>query len=308
MGDKRFIAGRHTISSMIQSKALIDPDHLNCIEGVLYEHAPTNWTLTYNHITENNYLEGFFKNELEAKNSFEHVLGSSKFSDLIKLTYLKINEEDWKNSYKKHFNSWNIENFHWVPIWKKPSYSKPKDDLMLLLDPGMAFGTGNHETTKLCLMALVKFQNKSSCIPKTNFIDIGCGSGIIALTACLLGYEDVTGIDNDLDAIKVSHENATLNNINHASFEHKCIEAINDKIKYDFVVANIQSDILQKNAQCLIKIMRKGATLLLSGILKGEAKEVKSCFENIFQKNNIEITSSSHSMNQWEMIEFNSVP
>jgi hypothetical protein len=119
MGDKRFIAGRHTISSMIQAKALIDPDHLNCIEDVLYEHAPTNWTLTYNHITENNYLEGFFKNELEAKNSFEHVLGSSKFSDLIKLTYLKINEEDWKNSYKKHFNSWNIENFHWVPIWEK---------------------------------------------------------------------------------------------------------------------------------------------------------------------------------------------
>ena len=293
---------------MIQAKALIDSDLLNCVEDELYEHAPTNWTLTYNYITRNNYLEGFFQNKLDAQNSFDHVLGSSDFTDLINVTYVKIKEEDWKNSYKKHFHSWNIENFHWVPTWEKSSYTKPKDDLMLVLDPGMAFGTGNHETTKLCLMALVKFQNKSSYFRKTKFIDIGCGSGIIALTARLLGYEDVVGIDNDLDAIKVSHENATLNNINHISFEHKCIEAINNETNYDFVVANIQSNVLQKNALGIIKIMRKGATLLLSGILKSEAKEVKLCFENVFQKNNIEITSSSYSMNEWEMIEFNSIP
>ena len=293
---------------MIQAKALIDSDLLNCVEDELYEHAPTNWTLTYNYITRNNYLEGFFQNKLDAKNSFDHVLGSSDFTDLINVTYVKIKEEDWKNSYKKHFHSWNIENFHWVPSWEKSLYTKPKDDLMLVLDPGMAFGTGNHETTKLCLMALVKFQNKSSCFRKTKFIDIGCGSGIIALTARLLGYEDVIGIDNDLDAIKVSHENATLNNINHISFEHKCIEAINNETNYDFVVANIQSNVLQKNALGIIKIMRKGATLLLSGILKSEAKEVKLCFENVFQKNNIKITSSSYSMNEWEMIEFNSIP
>ena len=90
----------------------------------------------------------------------------------------------------------------------------------------MAFGTGNHETTKLCLRHWLNFKIKALTFVKQNFIDIGCGSGIIALTARLLGYEDVVGIDNDLDAIKVSHENATLNNINHISFEHKCIEQL----------------------------------------------------------------------------------
>ena len=292
---------------MIQAKALINSDFSNSIEDELYEHAPTNWILRYDYITGNNYLEGFFKNEYEAQCSFEDVLGSSNFSNLINVTYLKIEEEDWKNSYKKHFHSWMVDNFHWVPTWEKSTYLKPKDDLMLLLDPGMAFGTGNHETTKLCLTTLVKFQNKSCYLPKSKFIDIGCGSGIIALTACLLGYEDVIGIDNDLDAIKVSNENATLNNINNVSFEHKCLETIDNGIKYDFIVANIQSNILQKNVKNLINIMRDGAILLLSGILKKETQEVKFCFENAFIKNKIEINSACYSINEWEMIEFSSI-
>ena len=112
----------------------------------------------------------------------------------------------------------------------------------------MAFGTGNHETTKLCLEAIVAIKNGKGSKNQNpeSFLDLGCGSGIIARIGMkLLGYDRVEGIDIDPDAVRIAMENATLNSIPDISFHSCSIDGVDRKLPYDVVVANIQTDALR---------------------------------------------------------------
>src|SRR5262249_19203508 len=120
-------------------------------------------------------------------------------------------DADWRESYKAHFKPWQFGRLHWVPVWERETFKLPPGGAVLWLDPGLAFGTGNHETTRLCVERLVALAEERGTAGRV--IDAGCGSGILALSAALLGYRDVVGFDNDPEAVRVSEENAALNGL-----------------------------------------------------------------------------------------------
>ena len=148
----------------------------------------------------------------------------------------------------------------------------------LWLDPGLAFGTGNHETTRLCVERLVVCAEEHGTGGRV--IDAGCGSGILALSAALLGYRDVLGFDNDPEAVRVSGENAALNGLTgQVRFETADLETGLAGRQADLLLANIQADVLLRYAAVLIGAVAPGGTLILSGILAGENGQVRAGFE-----------------------------
>ena len=288
---------------MIKVTGQISIETANQIEDVLYEYAPHNWLISTDLLQDKYELIGFFQNNEEAISSFREIFDLNFNLSSNILSIADVQNEDWKNSYKKHFQPWSIGNFHWVPCWERNRYKVTNKSKRLLLDPGMAFGTGNHETTKLCLHAIIKLQQEK-LIGSRSLLDIGCGSGIIALTASLIGFKQVEGIDNDYDAIKVSKQNSKLNNIKDVNFRVESLADLSPYKKFAYIVANIQSDILQKYSSELLNIMDTNGTLILSGILSSEKETVKSHFENKIKNMKMNFQVSDRTINEWSLLEF----
>ena len=173
----------------------------------------------------------------------------------------KCNDEDWQDEWKKYFHTVNItDNIVIKPSWDK--YEPSDNEIVVEIDPGLAFGTGTHETTSLCVEFLEKYaQNKKK------LLDIGCGSGILMLIGKKLGVEKVVGIDIDEKVNDVVLENFSKNEIseNFQVIIGNLVDDINEK--YDLVVSNILVDVLEKLLEDIEKILEKGATVIFSGIL-----------------------------------------
>lgn len=192
----------------------------------------------------------------------------------------ELPDVDWKESYKAHFKASKFGRLHWVPVWERETFTLPAGEEVLWLDPGMAFGTGNHETTRLCCERLARHAEKRG--RAGSVIDAGCGSGILALSAAKLGFTAVAGFDNDPEAIRVSRENAGLNGLT-----GKVDFQVGDLItgfqgrRADLVLANIQSDVLVRFANELVSAVAPGGELVLSGILSRELDEMRTRFSEI---------------------------
>ena len=173
----------------------------------------------------------------------------------------KCNDEDWQDEWKKYFHTVNItDNIVIKPSWDE--YEPSDNEIVVEIDPGLAFGTGTHETTSLCVEFLEKYaQNKKK------LLDIGCGSGILMLIGKKLGVEKVVGIDIDEKVNDVVLENFSKNRIND-NFQviiGNLVDDVNEK--YDLVVSNILVDVLEKLLEDIEKILEKDATVIFSGIL-----------------------------------------
>ena len=173
----------------------------------------------------------------------------------------KCNDEDWQDEWKKYFHTVNItDNIMIKPSWDE--YEPSDNEIVVEIDPGLAFGTGTHETTSLCVEFLEKYaQNKKK------LLDIGCGSGILMLIGKKLGVEKVVGIDIDEKVNDVVLENFSKNGINE-NFQviiGNLVDDVNEK--YDLVVSNILVDVLEKLLEDIEKILEKDATVIFSGIL-----------------------------------------
>ena len=173
----------------------------------------------------------------------------------------KCNDEDWQDEWKKYFHTVNItDNIVIKPSWDK--YEPSDNEIVVEIDPGLAFGAGTHETTSLCVEFLEKYaQNKKK------LLDIGCGSGILMLIGKKLGVEKVVGIDIDEKVNDVVLENFSKNRIND-NFQviiGNLVDNVNEK--YDLVVSNILVDVLEKLLEDIEKILEKDATVIFSGIL-----------------------------------------
>lgn len=266
--------------SLFKLSTPIPWDKTDCVEGFLFENAPSNWALEVNHITGDGLLNGFFTSEKDMLR--QRSIISNEIGYFVELNFSVdlINDEDWKESYKVHFTPWCYRNFNLIPLWLKNTFRGSGDEISLFLDPGMAFGTGNHESTRMCLEFLIeknRSQKKSDSI-----LDLGCGSGILSLAAKLIGYKEVLGIDNDHEAVRISKENALLNDL-----EGKISFRTSDLFEleldhtigtFDCVVANIQADILQSCASRILKHTHAGSSIILSGILSIEIAQVISAF------------------------------
>ena len=192
-----------------------------------------------------------------------------------KITISGVNEEDWANSWKAYYKPIEIgEKIVIVPAWEK--YNAPEGKIEVRMDPGMAFGTGTHETTRLVIGLLEKYIKGGERV-----LDVGCGSGILAICASKLGGGECKAYDIDPVAVKVAREN-----IKDAGLEGRVTCDVSDLLRgvdssnggYDVICANIVADIIIRMTPDVGSLMNEGAVLLASGIISERADEVVECF------------------------------
>ena len=186
-------------------------------------------------------------------------------------------DEDWTLSYRLHFKTTEISpRLVVVPTWE--NHEPAPGQAMLKMDPGMAFGTGNHATTRACLEYIAESE------PQPSFLDVGCGSGILAVAAKLLGFGDVRGFDLDADAVEVAKETASLNGVDVPFFRGDLsghMEGNPDIAPADFVAANVLGPVLIRFAERIASLVNPGGRIILSGILDELYPEVKSAYETL---------------------------
>ncbi len=183
---------------------------------------------------------------------------------------------DWINNWKQYFHQFYIDDILVIPSWEdvKPS---DEDKLVLHIDPGTAFGTGMHETTQLCIRQLRKF-----ITPKTEILDVGTGSGILAILSLMFGAKHAVGTDLDICAIEAVEQNCEANGINKDKFEMMIGNIITDKEvqdkvgyeRYDIVVANILADVLVPLTPVILHHLKKGGIYITSGIIDDKEQTV----------------------------------
>ncbi|MFB8829905.1 50S ribosomal protein L11 methyltransferase [Azotobacter sp. CWF10] len=186
----------------------------------------------------------------------------------------RIEDQDWERSWMDNFQPMRFGRRLWiVPSW----HQAPEPEAVnLLLDPGLAFGTGTHPTTALCLEWL-DGQDLADC----SVLDFGCGSGILAIAALLLGAKRAVGTDIDPQALEASRDNATRNGIDPARFP-LYLPADLPQQPADVVVANILAGPLVQLAPTITSLVKPGGRLALSGILAEQAEEVRAAYQGAF--------------------------
>lgn len=233
------------------------------------------------------YLEVLEDNSAELNeilvNVKNELLEMAEFTDMgsLNITQSVTEDEDWINNWKAYFKPFYIDDILIKPTWEE--LPEGKDYSMYIdIDPGIAFGTGMHETTRLCIRQLRKYVNG-----EINLLDVGCGSGILSIIGLKLGAGKATAIDIDPDATKATFENAEVNGIDMSTytvFDGNILEdkEIQDKTGYecyDIVVANILADVIIPLQRIIALHMKKGAILITSGIINTKEQEVKEAIE-----------------------------
>ena len=202
-----------------------------------------------------------------------------------------VNESDWANEWKKYYKPTKVGKKIVVkPSWE--DYEKQEGDLIIELDPGMAFGTGTHETTSMCIRELENYVDET----KTVF-DIGCGSGILAISAAQLGAKEVVAGDLDEVAVKVSKENCEINHVSDkVVVKHGSLFEVVDS-KADVIVANIIADIIKILAKDVSKFLKEDGVFISSGIILAKIDEVCEALE----ENGFEIVKVER-LGEWSAI------
>ena len=184
-----------------------------------------------------------------------------------------VNDSDWNENWKKYFHATEIgEKLAIVPSWEK--YENKNNRTILQIDPGAAFGTGTHATTSLCLEMLQNYVN--DC---TEMLDIGCGSGILAVASVLLGAKTAVGVDIDAQSVKTAKENAEINGVTDKTEFIVGDLAERVKGKYSVVCANIVADVVMRLLGNVKNYMEENAVLIVSGIIDLREKDVLNAAE-----------------------------
>ena len=195
----------------------------------------------------------------------------------------RVDDEDWATAWKKHYKPFHISDSVVIkPSWEE--YNALDGEIVIELDPGMAFGTGTHETTRLCSQLLEKHIKKGDSI-----IDVGCGTGILSIIGLKLGAEKVTAVDIDEVAVRITKENSEINGVLDSIIARKGVLADLELVtadtpnalantdlieKADIMVANIIADVIIGLSSQVPKYLKKGGILLTSGIIRERKDEV----------------------------------
>ncbi len=187
----------------------------------------------------------------------------------VEVSHTSVCEEDWAESWKKYFKPIRTGNrVVIVPVWEK--YDAKENDVVVLMDPGMAFGTGTHETTRLCAGLLENYVEEGC-----RMIDVGCGSGILAICASKLGAGYCYACDIDPYAIKVARENVEMNSCSNVTCEVSDLvrEVDPESAAFDVAAVNIVADVIIRLAPDIGRFLKDTATLIVSGIIVERAEE-----------------------------------
>ena len=205
-------------------------------------------------------------------------------------------DKDWINNWKAYFKPFRASKDIVIkPTWE--DYEKEKEtDILIEIDPGIAFGTGSHETTRLCIQALDTYVKDGDSI-----LDVGCGSGILSIAGIKLGAGHATAIDIDEVAVKVAAENFAVNKISpsqYSLYDGNLISNAFLKVRagtnHDIVVANILADVIIPLTAVIGQHLKKGGIYITSGILNTKEEEVREALT----ENNFELLSVEH-MKEW---------
>ena len=249
------------------------------------EQGPLTWDFADINVLEHKgevaVVKAYFSEEDNIEEVLEYVNGKMRElkemgidTGLAKVESEKMHEEDWANNWKKYYKPTKIgERIVVKPIWEE--YDAKENELVLELDPGMAFGTGTHETTRMCIQALDKYVKEESTI-----FDVGCGSGILAIAAAKLGAKKAIGVDLDPVAVESANENVGLNNLNNIEILYgNLVEVIDGKA--DIVVANIIAEVICILTEDVKRVLKKDGYFITSGIIHDRVDMVTKKLEEV---------------------------
>ncbi len=268
---------------LVEIKIEIPASGVEAADTVLLELGLDGWSLLEDVIAKRAWVVGIFPSEAEVRSRWAELRPLLPVEPMSEPAVRLLADADWRDSYKAHFKAWQFGRLHWVPVWERESYKLSAGDEVLWLDPGLAFGTGNHETTRLCVERLAALDAELTASGRSRtgllVIDAGCGSGILALSAAKLGFHDIVGFDNDPEAVRVSEENAELNALagRVEFFVGDLISGLKDR-SAGVLLANILADVLIRFAGELVGAVAPRGTLILSGILAVENTQVRTAF------------------------------
>lgn len=295
---KRTLEGMILVNgTWIEVKVVTKPDALEIVQGIFYgldvkgvaiedprdilerEQGPLTWDFADINILEHGgkaaVVKGYFSVEDDIEEIIEYV--KSKLIEIKDMgvdigegtvEYIKVNEEDWANNWKKYYKPTKIgENIVVKPIWEE---YESNGEMVIELDPGMAFGTGTHETTRMCVEAL-----EENVKEDTTVFDIGTGSGILAIAAAKLGAKKVIGVDLDPVAVDSAKENVSFNDLNNIEILYgNLMDVVTGKA--DLVVANIIAEIIVVLAEDVKNFLVPGGLFITSGIIRERRELVET--------------------------------
>ncbi|MFA9424503.1 MAG: 50S ribosomal protein L11 methyltransferase [Sedimentibacter sp.] len=202
----------------------------------------------------------------------------------LKIETSVLNDEDWANNWKQYFKPFIVSDKIIIkPTWEVYNESI-EGKIILEIDPGMSFGTGQHHTTRLAIEQISKH-----LVEDMEVLDMGCGSGILSIAAILLGGKNAVGVDIDENAVRIAKENAALNNILNDRFTVYCGDVTVDENlqkqignnKYDMIAVNIIAQIIMGMSWTFPKFLKKGGLVIASGIIKKYQQDVIDDFEGL---------------------------
>lgn len=225
-------------------------------------------------IEEGAMVKGYFKDSENFMNTLNYIkesvdklgeFGFDKGEGIV--TYHKVNEDDWANNWKQYYKPTKVgEHIVVKPTWE--DYEEKPGEVVVELDPGMAFGTGTHETTRMCIKALEKKVEKD-----TTVFDIGTGSGILSIAAAKLGAKHVVGVDLDPVAVESAKKNLEFNKVNNIQILYgDLMEVVEGKA--NIVVANILADIIMFLSEGVRAFIEDEGYFIASGILNTQREKV----------------------------------
>ena len=237
--------------------------------GTIVELSPTDFpdvgVIVKGYINELNFDDETFE---RFKGELEQLGKNINIGEFFKIETTTIKDSDWENSWKDYFDILNIgEKFVIVPTWRE--YENEENKYVINIDPGMAFGTGGHETTSLCIKNLEKYVK-----PHDNIIDVGCGSGILSIAASYLTDGEIKAVDLDKLAVDVSRENFALNNLENRIAVEEASLLTKETKKYNVIVANILAHIIELMLDDAYKLLEDGGYYITSGIIKDKKDEL----------------------------------
>ncbi len=237
--------------------------------GTIVELSPTDFpdvgVIVKGYINELNFDNETF---IRFKGELEQLGQNINIGEFFKIETTTIKDSDWENSWKDYFDILNIgEKFVIVPTWRE--YENEENKYVINIDPGMAFGTGGHETTSLCIKNLEKYVK-----PHDNIIDVGCGSGILSIAASYLTDGEIKAVDLDKLAVDVSRENFALNNLENRIVVEEASLLTKETKKYNVIVANILAHIIELMLDDAYKLLEDGGYYITSGIIKDKKDEL----------------------------------
>lgn len=256
------------VSEVLTGLGSISISYFDALNNAIFE-PPVGETPLWESVR----ITALFSSEINKQFITDSIL---EICNINVLDTLKLKDRVWEEECQKNFPSMQFGKKLWVrPSWDS-LFELPSDAVIINMDPGLAFGTGTHQTTSLCLEFLDENPPKG-----LDVIDFGCGTGILAIAAAKLGANSILAIDNDPQALISSQENAVNNNCE--SVIHTIHSMENDEYRNcDLLIANILANPLMELEPLFSGLLNPNGTLLLSGILKDQLERLLDCYSDKF--------------------------